>query len=66
MAVFIRILLRYGAGALVTYGLMTAEAGDSLATDPDVAMALEVVAGLVASAIAEGWFWLAKRYGWKT
>lgn len=66
MAVFVRILLRYGAGALVTYGLMTSEAGDMIATDPDVAMAVEVFAGIAAGAVAEGWMWLAKRYGWKT
>ena len=66
MDVFARILLRYGAGALVTYGLMSSEAGSSLADDPDVAMAIQIGAGIAAGAIAEYWRFLAKRFGCRT
>lgn len=64
MSVFIRIALRYGAGILVTRGLLGESDGNMLASDPQVAAALEVAAGAVLGAISEGWYMLARRLGW--
>lgn len=59
-AVLIRIGLRYGAAVLVARGFLTDDAGSSLATDPDIQLALGVALG----AAAEGWYFLARRFGW--
>jgi len=61
-----RIVLRYLAGILVTRGLLSASDSDFLTTDPDVAMFVEAGAGLALGAAVEGWYWLAKRLGWRT
>jgi hypothetical protein len=63
-AVIIRIVLRYGAGLLVAKGLLSPETGLDLAGDPDVQMLLQVGAGLVAGAVSECWYVLARRLGW--
>lgn len=63
-AVIIRIVLRYGAGLLIAKGLLAPEAGLDLASDPDVQMLLQVGVGLVAAAVSEGWYVLARRLGW--
>ena len=58
----VRIILRYGAGALAAYSIVPQEITDAIATDPDVA-------GLIALALAggvEGYYALAKRFGWRT
>lgn len=62
--VIIRIALRYSAGALVAHGLLDTDSGNALATDPDVAMAIETGAGLLIGAVSEGWYWLARKWGW--
>jgi hypothetical protein len=63
-AVFIRILLRYGAGILVAKGLLAPEWGLDLSTDPDVEMAVQVAVGAVAGAASEVWYFLARKFGW--
>ncbi|MDW9814920.1 hypothetical protein GOB25_07530 [Sinorhizobium meliloti] len=63
-AVLIRITLRYGAGLLVAKGLLAPEMGVDLSTDPDVTMALQVAAGVVAGVVSEAWYFLARRLGW--
>lgn len=69
-AVLVRIILRWLAGALVTYGVLTTDLADIVASDPDIAAALEqglvVLAGILAGVLAEAWYWLARRYGWAT
>jgi hypothetical protein len=65
-AVLVRIALRYGAGILVAKGILAPEAGADLATDPDVLQVAQIGAGLVAGALAEMWFFFAKRLGWAT
>lgn len=62
--VIIRILLRYASGALVAKGLLSAEDGASFATDPDIAQVLEVAAGMAIGAATEGWYYLARKFGW--
>lgn len=64
MAVFIRIFLRYGAGLLVAKGLLAPEMGLDFSTDPDVEMAIQVLAGAIAGAVSEAWYFLARRFGW--
>jgi len=63
-AVLVRIGLRYGAGILIAKGLLAPEAGMSLAQDPDIAMALQIAAGVVAGAVSELWYFLARKLGW--
>lgn len=64
ISVLSRILLRYGAGALLgpvvlqKFGIDPA----ALANDPDVQLA---VAGVITVGI-EGWSWLAHKLGWPT
>ena len=57
-----RILLRYLAAALVTYGFVTEDIGAQIAADPDLLMILGV--GLAAA--AEAAYALAKRRGGET
>ena len=61
-----RVLLRYGVGALVTHGLLSGSLGHMISNDPDVAMLAEVLVGGVVSFIVEGYYVLAKKYGWPT
>lgn len=60
MGAFIRIAMRYGAMFLVTRGWLSAEDGASFATDPDI----EMLIGAAVIAVTEGWYVLARRYGW--
>ncbi|MBT9386546.1 hypothetical protein KM176_21985 [Pseudooceanicola sp. CBS1P-1] len=60
--VLARILLRYLAGAMVSYGLLAPEVGSSLAQDPD----LIVLAGAVLASATEGLYAFARRAGWAT
>lgn len=64
-ATIIRIVLRYAAAFLVAKGLIDPSLG-GISTDPDVIASVEAVIGLIMAGIAEGWFILAKRFGWKT
>lgn len=67
-AVIARILLRVLAGFLIGHGL--SDFADAINADPAIAPALaeglQVVGGLIVWAAAEGWYWLAKRFGWAT
>ncbi len=65
-AVVARIALRYVAAALVTHGLLTADVGGTLSGDPDVLMLIQVVAGAGIGIAIEGWYALARRFGWET
>lgn len=66
MDVLIRILLRYLAMFLVAKGFFSPELGDLFASDPDILSIAQVVVGLVAGLVAEGWYVIAKRFGWRT
>lgn len=66
MLVAIRIGLRYLASALIVKGLLSPELGEALQKDPEVLAAIQVALGVAAGAISEGWYWLAKRMGWRT
>lgn len=54
-----RIILRYGAGALLGAGV-----GSQLAADPDLVLVVGTGASLVAAAAAEALYSLAKKKGW--
>ena len=57
-----RIILRYIAAALVTYGVMPHEIAQQIAVDPDLIM----VVGVALGALVEVGYALAKRRGWAT
>ena len=57
-----RIILRYLAAALVTYGLVPVDVGAQIAMDPDLIAML----GLTLAASVELIYNLAKRRGWAT
>ncbi|TSJ60503.1 hypothetical protein FO470_17280 [Starkeya sp. 3C] len=63
---FSRIALRYVAGFLVAKGLLSGTDGDFLSSDPDVAFVVEAGAGFALGFAVEGFYWLAKRMGWRT
>lgn len=57
-----RILLRYISGALVTYGIFSAETGTQIAADPDLVLLI----GAGIGGITEIGYVIAKRMGWAT
>lgn len=61
-----RIIVRYVAGALVAKGLIDASTGKGIAADADLVWLVDAGLGFGIGAAMEGWYWLAKRYGWKT
>ncbi len=63
-SVIIRILLRYMSAALIAKGFLSPDLGGFITTDPDVVSAIEVGVGLSVGLIAEGWYVLARRFGW--
>jgi hypothetical protein len=66
MDVLIRIALRYLAGFLVAKGFLLPDLGDTLQNDPQVLAGIQIAAGFLIGAISEGWYWLAKKLGWRT
>lgn len=65
LAPFIRIALRWLAGALIAAGYLTAD-NSSLFADPELVSAIAYGAGALCGMVAEGWYMLAKRFGWGT
>lgn len=61
MGPFVRIVLRYGVGAVIGY-----EVGAMMAADPDLVVVVTVAATAAVGAATEGFYALAKRWGWKT
>ena len=57
-----RIILRYLAAALVTYGIVPVDVGAQIAMDPDLIALL----GFTLAALVELSYKLAKRRGWAT
>jgi hypothetical protein len=64
MAPIIRILLRYVSLPLLALGLILPEEQQALIADPQLVEWLGTGLGLVASMVAEGWYWGARRFGW--
>lgn len=61
MGPWIRIALRYGVGGIIGY-----EVGAQLAADPDVIAVVTAAAAAVVGFATEGFYMLAKRWGWAT
>lgn len=65
MGPIIRIVLRYGVGAVVGF-----QVGEMLAGDSDVVslveMGIQFIAPAAGAAFTEGFYWLAKKLGWRT
>lgn len=61
-----RIALRYLSAFLVAKGMLSPEMGGMLGSDADVIAVVEVAIGTGMGLAAEGWFLLAKKYGWAT
>ena len=61
-AVLARLIARYLAGALVAYGIIDGGTGQTIALDPDLALAI----GAGLTAVTEVGYALAKKYGWAT
>jgi len=59
-SLFARIALRYLAGALIAKGFLDHETGQSIIADPDIQMAI----GAGIAAVTEGWYYLARKWGW--
>ncbi|MCO5129833.1 MAG: hypothetical protein M9932_04620 [Xanthobacteraceae bacterium] len=63
MGPFIRIGLRYLGGYLAARGwLAQSEAG--LFDDPDLVAAVSFAGAALCALAGEGWYWLARRFGW--
>lgn len=61
-----RVLLRYGVGVLMAHGYLSGSLGHMVSNDPDVAMLAEMLVGGAISLFVEGYYVLAKKYGWPT
>lgn len=66
LAPITRILLRYIAGILIARGIFDAGTGNFFATDPDIYALAQAGIGLAVGFITEGYYWLAKKFGWST
>ena len=65
ISVFARIGLRYLAGVLIAKGLLPDHLGNEISLDPDLINLVEVGIGLAAGAVAEGWYYIARKMGWE-
>lgn len=65
MGPVVRIFLRYATAPLLYYGLINSNEASDLIADPQIAQWVSLAAGAVAPMIAEGWYALAKRWGWE-
>lgn len=61
-----RLLLRYGIGALLAVGLLSPDLGGQLQADRDVLQFVEISVGLIGPVIVEGFYFLARKFGWQT
>ena len=61
-----RIVLRYVAGALVAYGIVSAETAQVIQNDPVISGAVATAFGIVVGVVTEAAYGLAKRFGWRT
>ncbi|MBN7755499.1 hypothetical protein JYP46_01565 [Nitratireductor aquimarinus] len=66
MSVIARIILRYVAGFLIAWGLLTKDDMGLVLTDPQLNSWIEIGAGVLFGFIGETWYRLAKRLGWAT
>ncbi len=65
MAPFIRILLRYVGGFLAARGLL-AQTDSGVFDDPELVAAVSYGLAAFCALASEGWYRLARRFGWST
>lgn len=63
MAPFIRIGLRYLGGCLAARGWL-AQGDTGLFDDPDLVTTLSYAGAALCAVAGEGWYGLARRFGW--
>lgn len=61
MGPLIRIILRYGVGAIIGY-----EVASNLAADPDLVAVVTAAAASIAGIVTEYFYIIAKKFGWRT
>lgn len=64
MGVFIRIFLRWAAGFLIAKGIFNESDANLITADPELAAMIEMGLGMALGAISEGWYVLARKFGW--
>lgn len=62
----IRILLRVLSGFLIAKGWFAPETIGWIADDPDVIMVVNMAVGGVVWAATEAYYWMARKFGWRT
>lgn len=60
-----RIILRYATFPLLYYGLINQNEASDLIADPQIAQWASLGAGMIAPVVAELWYALATKLGWK-
>jgi len=61
-----RIIIRYVAGALIARGLFSPADGDFINANPDIEEIMTAAVGAAIMAGTEVFYYLAKRWGWRT
>lgn len=63
VAVIVRIILRYGIGALTVWGVLPEGWADVISTDPDIQMILDLSLTAALGALVE--YWMVKAEAFK-
>lgn len=66
MGPLIRIVARVAAGFLIGRGWVGLDTVDQIFNDPASDAAFEIIAGGAVWTVTEGFYALAKRWGWRT
>lgn len=64
MSVAVRIFLRWAAGFLIAKGIFSESDANLITSDPELAAMIEMGVGMALGAISEGWYVLARKFGW--
>lgn len=65
MAPIIRILLRYLTFPLLALGWILPHEQQDIIADPELVGYISFGLGILSPLVAEGWYALAKKFGWK-
>lgn len=63
---YVRNIMRYVAGALVSAGILSTTMAETLMADPMIQEAVTIGLGLAIGGITELFYKLAHKYGWRT
>ena len=61
-----RIILRVLSGYLMAGGWIPEDMAAEISADPDVLQVVQAGVGGTVWAATETWYWLAKKWGWRT